>query len=322
VASPLVDVVSNKRDQSTLVFQDRQLELWPAVQVQTPFGTGNRRELEIKIDSPGDTAWCYMRPAGVPCFTPTLLSELLQLKPYWTRAYHLSGPNDFPYKYFVGGSRIPGIFNLGGDLSFFMSTIRARNLELLRKYALYCVEISLNMTFGFALPIITIGLVQGDALGGGFEGALAFNVLVAEKRSRFGFPEILFNMFPGMGAYAHLSRKIGLAAAEEMIQSARVYSAAELHDMGLVHVLADNGQGEQAVRDYIAQHRRRHKVQCRLREVTLPDDGALNADLHRVAEIWARHAVELGDSDLRRIDFLRKAQVRRLDELTGYPGTR
>jgi DSF synthase len=322
VAAPLVNNAVDTRQQSTQLLRGHQLDLWPAAQVQTPFEISDFHELELELNPQQDTAWCYMRPVGVPCFTPTLLSELLQLKPYWTRAHHLSGPNDFPYKYFVGGSRIPGIFNLGGDLSLFMSAIRARNLKILRKYALYCVEISQNMTHGFGLPIITIGLVQGDALGGGFEGALAFNVLIAEERSHFGFPEILFNMFPGMGAYAHLSRKIGPAAAEEMIQSARVYSATELYHMGLIHVLAKDGQGEQAVRDYIAEHRRRHKVQCRVREATLPNGGALKAELRRVAEIWARHAVELRDLDLRRIDFLRKAQVGRMDELTGHRATR
>ena len=87
-----------------------------------------------------------------------------------------------PIKYFVGGSRLPGIYNLGGDLSFFIECIRTRNLEALRNYAHNCVDVAYHMTVGFHLPIVTIALVQGDALGGGFEGALSFkNVLVAEK---------------------------------------------------------------------------------------------------------------------------------------------
>jgi DSF synthase len=48
--------------------------------------------------------------------------------------------------------------------------------------------------------VTTIALVQGDALGGGFETALSSNVLIAERSAKLGFPEILFNLFPGMGA--------------------------------------------------------------------------------------------------------------------------
>ena len=51
--------------------------------------------------------------------------------------------------------------------------------------------------------------MQGECLGGGFEAALSSDVIVAEKSARFGFPEILFNLFPGMGAYSFLERKIG-----------------------------------------------------------------------------------------------------------------
>ena len=57
------------------------------------------------------------------------------------------------------------------------------------------------MRSSFNLPFTTISLVQGDALGGGFEAALCGDIIIAEKQARFGFPEVLFNLFPGMGAY-------------------------------------------------------------------------------------------------------------------------
>ena len=46
--------------------------------------------------------------------------------------------------------------------------------------------------------MVTIGLAQGDALGGGFESLLSFNVIIAERDARFGFPENIFGLFPGM----------------------------------------------------------------------------------------------------------------------------
>jgi DSF synthase len=56
------------------------------------------------------------------------------------------------------------------------------------------------------LPILTVGLVQGAALGGGFEALLSFDYVVAERDATFGLPEILFGLFPGMGAHSLLSR--------------------------------------------------------------------------------------------------------------------
>ena len=62
----------------------------------------------------------------------------------------------------------------------------------------------------FGLPIVTISLVRGNALGGGFEIALSGDVIIAERSAMMGFPEILFNCFPGMGAFQTLSSRVGL----------------------------------------------------------------------------------------------------------------
>ena len=66
--------------------------------------------------------------------------------------------------------------------------------------------------------------------GGGFEHALTNDVIIAERGSRMGLPEVLFNMFPGMGAYSFLDRKIGQKLAEEVISSGKVYSAEEMRE--------------------------------------------------------------------------------------------
>ena len=64
---------------------------------------------------------------------------------------------------------------------------------------------------GLGLPLITIALVQGEALGGGFESILSFDVVIAERDARFGLPEAMFGLFPGMGAHSFLSRRLGSA---------------------------------------------------------------------------------------------------------------
>jgi DSF synthase len=268
-------------------------------------------ELELNHEPDARTLWCYMRPKLRPSFTPSLLRELITLR------RTLQGKHGAPYsppppRYFVGGSRLPRIYNLGGDLAFFAEKIRARDHDGLRRYAYDCVDVGYHMWTGFELPIITIALVQGDALGGGFEGALSFNVIVAERSAKFGLPEILFNLFPGMGAYSFISRKLDSASAERMILSGEIYSAEQLHRMGLIDVLAEDGQGEAAVRDYIARHSKHHSVHCSIRAVRNRVVPLSLAELRDVADVWVDHALTLEEADLRKMERLRAAQDRRL----------
>ena len=111
--------------------------------------------------------------------------------------------------------------------------------------------------------MITIGLAQGDALGGGFESLLSFNVIIAERGAKFGFPETMFGLFPGMGAYSLVSRRVGAAFAEEMMLTGRIYSAEEMKEIGLVHMVVEPGQGIEAARDYMQRNKRRHVGESR-----------------------------------------------------------
>ena len=77
-------------------------------------------------------------------------------------------------------------------------------------------------------------------------------ILLLPKRGvKLGLPEVLFNLFPGMGAYSLLSAKIGPALAERMILSGKLYLAEELYDMGVIDILAEKGDGELALYNYI-----------------------------------------------------------------------
>jgi DSF synthase len=156
-------------------------------------------------------------------------------------------------------------------------------------------------------------MVQGDALGGGFEHALASDLIVAEESAQMGFPEILFNLFPGMGAYSLLSRRIGMRAAEELILSGKVLPAAKLHEMGVVDVLAKDGEAPNAVRAWIAQNaKHRNGLQAayaarrRVNQVT-------REELDDITDVWVDAAFRLGDRDLRMMSRIVRAQMRRME---------
>jgi DSF synthase len=118
-----------------------------------------------------------------------------------------------------------------------------------------------------------------------------------------------------MGACSLLARRIGLRAAEDLILSGRVLSAAKLHEMGVVDVIAPNGQGESAAREWIAKNsRRRNGFQAIMRSRQLVSP-ITRQELDGVAEIWVDAALRLEERDLRLMSSLVRAQQKRLAAL-------
>ena len=170
-------------------------------------------------------------------------------------------------------SSVDNVFNLGGDLAIFLQLIKNSDREGLLNYAVKCIDTLYRNMIHVDCELTTIALVQGDALGGGFEGALPSNVLIAERGTKLGLPEVLFNLFPEMGAYSLLARKVGPVKAEEIILSGKLYLAEELYDLGIVDILAEKGEGETAVYQYInAANRRSNSYQAmrKVKDICIP----------------------------------------------------
>ena len=265
------------------------------------------RQLEVSLDQTERTLWTFMRPDGRPAFNPGMLRDYETWQDEIVRTHDASAE---PMRYLVLGSRFPGIFCLGGDLDLFARCIRARDRKALVAYGDACVGILYRNMIGLDRPIVTIGLVQGDALGGGFEALLSFNVVVAERGARFGLPETTFGLFPGMGAHCFLSRRLGSAQAERMILSGKLHTAEEMHELGIVHVLAEPGQGEAAVKDYIRQNGRRHGGHCGVYRATRAVNPITLEELEEIVEVWADAALELQDRDLKLMERLVLAQTK------------
>jgi DSF synthase len=251
----------------------------------------------------------YMNPEPRPCFNKVCMSELHQLQSSLESMQGEVIANGKMNKanYLVLASDVSGIFNLGGDLSVFSELIRAKDHEHLLSYAKLCVN-NVWTFYDMKAPVTTISLVQGQAMGGGFEAALAAHVMVAEKSALMGLPEVLFNLFPGMGALSFLSRKIGMSAAEKMVRSGKVYTGEELYQMGVVDVLAEDGQGEYALNNWIKKNHRSlnsfqaiNRAKQRVNPLTLEE-------LYDITEIWVDAALRLDERNLKVMERLVKAQ--------------
>jgi len=264
-------------------------------------------QLDVSWEQPTGVLWTFMRPRGRPSYNLDLLQDFHAWQ-HCIATVFADRPKDL--RYLVIGSRTPGVFNLGGDLDYFLAKIRERDRLALVAYGESCVRILHRNLNGLGLPMTTIGLAQGDALGGGFESLLSFNVIIAERGAKFGFPENLFGLFPGMGAYSLLARRLGAARAEDIILSGRTYSAEEMKDAGLVHILAEPGQGVAEARDYIRRNKRRHNGIRAVYQAGREVNPLALDELDRIVQVWADACLQLRERDLKVMQRLVSAQNR------------
>ena len=266
----------------------------------------NNKHLKTHYDSNYRTSWCLMKSEPRPCFTKQLLSDFHEYIRTVKEDMRLSQGEK--YDYIVLGSDVPGVFNLGGDLNLFRHYIENNNRDGLFNYAIRCIDILHENITHLGCDLTTIALIQGDALGGGFESALASNVVIAEKGVMMGLPEVLFNLFPGMGAYSLLSRRVGTSMAEKIILSGKLYTSDELFEMGVIDILAEKGEGEVEVYKYIKSANRYANSYSAIRNVRDICNKISYDELIDVAKIWTDAAFKLTQKDLKMMGRLIKRQ--------------
>ncbi len=276
-----------------------------------PFSVPSYDQLLCDYDADYRALWHYMHPRPRACFTVDMLQEMRDVQEQVSRHGTQFSTGSDDVRYLVLASAVPSIFNLGGDLDLFFKLISNRDRNGLRAYADLCID----CVYGYATHahkegLMTIALVQGKALGGGFEAALSCNVLVAERGAKLGFPEILFNLFPGMGAYSFLVRRLDPIRAERFMQQGEQYSAEELYDMGVVDVLAENGEGVHVVREYIRRRERVRNGMSAIQRIREESHPVTREELDRIATLWVETAMQITSRDLRTMLRLTSAQHR------------
>ena len=269
----------------------------------------NYKQITTRFDSEFGVMWSFMQPTPRPCFNKICLNDLLLYHNFIQNSkgeIYIQGRVQ-KINYSVLASGMEGVYNLGGDLAVFRELILSKDRDHLFEYAKLCIE-NIWILYDMQAPVTTISLVQGQAMGGGFEGALSTHVLIAEKSALMGLPEVMFNLFPGMGALSFLSRKIGMPAAEKMVRSGKVYTGEELYQMGVVDVLAEDGQGEYALNNWIKKNHRSlnsfqaiNRAKQRVNPLTIEE-------LYDITNIWVDAALRLDERNLKVMERLVRAQ--------------
>jgi DSF synthase len=256
--------------------------------------------------------WCYMNPSPRPCFTSQLLNDLsgfLQtVRNKVSSDIRVDGVSNL--KYIVFGSYKPGIFSLGGDLAFFTKCIAESDKNNLSKYMRLSIEVMYSIYTNMDVPIATVSLIRGNALGAGFEGALSCDYVIVEEDVQMGFPEVLFNMFPGMGAYSFLARKIDPVRVEKMILSGRIYTANELYEMGLVDVVVENNFGELEVENFIKKIEKTRNTRNAVLKIRNLVNPVSFEEMLIIGEMWVESAMSLSERELKTMRRLIRSQDR------------
>ena len=271
------------------------------------------RHLKVSHDRSLRAVWVEFKYDKRPCFTRELIEDVWIVQRSIRQAAHSGYEENCDNRllFQVVASTDKKVFSLGGDLAYFIELIEAGDEEGLRDYAQRCVDIQYPSISHYDIPFTTIAFVAGETLGGGFEAALSANVLVAEQRARFGFPEITFGMFPGMGALSFLFRRISPAIAHRMIIDHRIYTATELYEMGIVDILAPDGEGRDAVNDYMQRYVSLapgyHGFQAAVDRV----NPVNHEELQDVMDIWVKTALQLSEKNRRLMAYFARAQARR-----------
>jgi DSF synthase len=280
------------------------------VSIGNDFSLENLSQIDVEIDPEYGVVWVYLNPSHRPCFNPTLIKEVrkIQLLLEINEGKLPYNGSLVPIQYFVVDSHTPGIFSLGGDLRLFRDYVMKKDKEGFLQHAKLCIDTIHSLITGCRLPITTISLVRGDAIGGGLETALSCQVFIAEDGVEMGLPEVLFNLFPGMGAYHLLTQRVPPKQAEKLMLSGRKYPSKELYEMGVIDKLVEPGQGRNAVYSYIKESNRYRNGYMAVKKVREQAHPVTYEDLMDVCNYWVDVAMNASEKDLKLMDDLVKAQ--------------
>jgi len=158
----------------------------------------------------------------------------------------------------------------------------------------------------------TIAAVNGPALGGGCELAIACDIRIASGNARFGLPEVTLAIIPGAGGTQRLSRLVGKGRAIELILTGRIIDAEEAHRIGLVtQVAGDDENLMEKVRTMAATILSRGPLAVRLAKLAVQTGFETDQKTGLVIERLAQ-AVLFGTEDKREgtTAFLEKREPR------------
>jgi len=145
-------------------------------------------------------------------------------------------------------------FSAGADLrELYERTRRMDQDEALGGVREFLLRIHAVMNAIDAAPLTTIAAVHGVTFGGGFELALACDIIVADRMARFCFPELRLGLIPGFGGIPRLKRDLGNAVVRDLLLTGRSFNVMKAQQIGLVSQIAAEGEALTVARGTASQ---------------------------------------------------------------------
>ena len=147
-----------------------------------------------------------------------------------------------------------------------------------------------------ASPLTTIAAVHGVTFGGGFELALACDLIIADKMARFCFPELRLGLIPGFGGIPRLKRDLGNGVVRDLLLTGRSFNATKAQQVGLVSQLVGEGEALRAARATAMQLGKfdRATAAAAKKFIKPIPQEELRREIDMFCELYARPAVEAG----------------------------
>ncbi len=147
-----------------------------------------------------------------------------------------------------------------------------------------------------ASPLTAIAAVHGVCFGGGFELALACDLIIADKMARFCFPELRLGLIPGFGGIPRLKRDLGNAVVRDLLLTGRSINAAKALGVGLVSQVTSEGEALRVARSTAAQVKKfdRPTSAAAKRFIKPIPYDELRREIDLFCELFTRPAVEAG----------------------------
>lgn len=147
-----------------------------------------------------------------------------------------------------------------------------------------------------AAPFTTIAAAHGVVFGGGFELALTCDLIIADKMTRFCFPELRLGLIPGFGGIPRLNRDLGNAVVRDLLLTGRSINAAKAQSVGLVSQVVAEGDALRVARATAAQARKfdRETAIAAKRFLKPIPHEELRREIEIFCELFTRPAVEAG----------------------------
>jgi enoyl-CoA hydratase len=147
-----------------------------------------------------------------------------------------------------------------------------------------------------ASPLTTIAAVHGVTFGGGFELALACDLIIADKMARFCFPELRLGLIPGFGGIPRLKRDLGNAVVRDLLLTGRSFNATKAQQIGLVSQVVGEGEALRTARATAMQLKKFDRATAAaakkfIKPIPLEE---LRREIDLFCELFERPAVQAG----------------------------